>query len=94
MTRWLEVAIMDDKLVHTLQLFIVLATAVCLIIFAHQYIDPLAVFTSMISGIGGIVGARIASNGYTKKHKTKKAPTSVSAPSVVVNTTTTAPPTT
>ncbi len=54
----------SDKILHTIQLAMVLGTAVVLIIFAHAEISPDIVFTSMIAGIGGLVGSRIASNGY------------------------------
>jgi len=58
---------MAEKLLHTVQLAMILATAIVLIVFAHQYISPVVVFTSLVAGVGGIVGARIANNGYDKR---------------------------
>ena len=65
---------MTDKVLHTVQLAMILTTARLLIIFAHQYIQPEIVFTSLVAGIGGIVGSRIASNGYTSDKKEEKKP--------------------
>ena len=56
---------MTDKILHVIMLGMVLITAVVLILFAHSYLSPDLIFTSMIAGTSGIVGARIASNGYT-----------------------------
>lgn len=55
-----------DKILHTIQLFFILATAIMLIIFAHQWLPPEEVFVGMVAGLAGIVGSRIASNGYTQ----------------------------
>ena len=55
---------MTDKILHVIMLGMVLITAVVLILFAHSYLSPDLIFTSMIAGTSGIVGARIASNGY------------------------------
>ena len=57
---------LNDKYLHVLQLFAILATGVILIIFAHQWISPDVVFTSMVAGLGGTIGTRIAANGYRK----------------------------
>lgn len=57
---------MNDKILHTIQLFMILVTAVVLILYAHTWLPSDLVFTSMIAGLAGIVGSRIASNGYTK----------------------------
>ena len=54
----------DDKLLHTIQLAMVLIVAVVLILFAHEWVAPDVVFTSLVAGVGGLVGSRIASNGY------------------------------
>ncbi len=55
---------MNDKLLHFLMMLAVLAAGIILILFAHQYIDPIAVYTGTVSGIAGLVGVRIAANGY------------------------------
>lgn len=55
---------MSDKVLHTVQLAMVLITAILLIIFAHGYLAPDLIFTSLVAGVGGIVGTRIAANGY------------------------------
>ena len=60
----------SDKAIHTIQLAMILLTACMLILFAHAWINPDVVFTSMVAGISGIVGARIASNGYNGKPPT------------------------
>lgn len=57
----------SDKSIHTIQLGMILLTALVLIIVCHDWISPNIVFTSMVAGISGIVGARIASNGYNNK---------------------------
>lgn len=54
----------NDKFIHSIQLLMVLATAILLIIFANKVISPDLVFTSLVAGVGGLVGSRIASNGY------------------------------
>jgi len=56
---------MNDKILHTVQLGMVLIVAVVLILCAHSYVAPDIVFTSLVAGVGGLVGSRIASNGYT-----------------------------
>jgi len=56
---------MIDKILHTVQLAMVLIVAVVLILCAHSYVAPDIVFTSLVAGVGGLVGSRIASNGYT-----------------------------
>lgn len=55
---------MTEKLLHTIWLGMILLTATVLILFGHAWISPDVVFTSMIAGLSGLVGARIASNGY------------------------------
>ena len=55
---------MNDKVLHTVQLAMVLIVAVVLILFAHSYVAPDIVFTTLVAGVGGLVGSRIASNGY------------------------------
>lgn len=54
-----------------IEFFGLLAAAIILIIFAHSYVEPQLVFTSMIAGLSGIVGTRIASNGYERKKDEK-----------------------
>lgn len=66
-----KVYTMTDKVLHTVQLAMILLTAVLLIVFAHAYISPEIVFTSLVAGIGGIVGSRIASNGYSSDTEKK-----------------------
>lgn len=56
---------MNDKILHTVQLGMVLLVAVVLILVGHAYVAPDIVFTSLVAGVGGLVGSRIASNGYT-----------------------------
>lgn len=50
-----------------IQFISLLIAGVVLILFAHQYIPPEIVFTATIASLAGIVGARIASNGYVKE---------------------------
>jgi len=57
--------LMNDKILHTIQLAMVLIVAVVLILCAHSYVAPDIVFTSLVAGVGGLVGSRIASNGYS-----------------------------
>lgn len=57
--------LMNDKVLHTIQLAMVLLVAVVLILVGHAYVAPDIVFTSLVAGVGGLVGSRIASNGYT-----------------------------
>ena len=58
---------MSDKGLHTIWLGMILATALLLILFAHTWLNPEMVFTSMVAGLAGIVGARLAANGYPPK---------------------------
>jgi len=62
---------MNDKTLHVIMLGMMLLAAVILIIFAHQWLSPDVVFSSMIAGLSGMVGARIASNGYDKDKEKK-----------------------
>ena len=65
-----------QQIVHMLQLAMILLTGLILIIFAHQWIPPDVVYTSTIASVAGVIGARIAQNGY--------APVVVAAPVVPV----------
>ncbi len=67
---------LDDRLIHTIQLFAILATGCILIIFAHDFVSPVVVFSSLIAGLGSIVGSRIASNGYLTPSPLHQTPTS------------------
>lgn len=64
--------LMNDRTAHTIQLYGILVTAVVLIIFAHTWLAPDLVFTSMIAGLSGIIGSRIASNGYRSGGESEK----------------------
>lgn len=57
----------DILKLHTIQLGMILVTATVLILFAHSWLAPDLVFSSMVAGLAGIVGSRIASNGYEDK---------------------------
>lgn len=65
----MEKVFVGDKVVHLIQLVLILATSVILILFAHQWIPPDVVYTGMISGISGVIGSRIAGNNYQTKEK-------------------------
>lgn len=58
---------MADKILHTIWLALILITALILILFGHAYIPAETVYVGMISGLSGIVGARLAANGYNHK---------------------------
>lgn len=60
---------MNEKVLHTIWLALILVTALILILYAHAFINPDVVFTSMIAGVGGIVATRLANNGYNDKEK-------------------------
>lgn len=62
----------DDRILHTAQLAMVLLTAMVLIIFAHNWLPPNIVFTSLVAGAGSIVGSRIAANGYIAANSNDK----------------------
>ncbi len=47
-----------------MQLAMILTTGLLLILFAHQWIPPDVVYTSTIASVAGVIGARIAQNGY------------------------------
>ncbi len=57
-------ATLSQQIVHMTQLAMILAAGLILILFAHQYIPPEVVYTSTIASVAGVIGARIAQNGY------------------------------
>jgi len=55
---------MSSQVIHMLQLCMILVAGVILILFGHAFIPPEVVYTSTIASVAGVIGARIAQNGY------------------------------
>lgn len=63
---------MNDKMLHTIQFIVLIVVATILILFGHNYLSPELVFTSIIAGLAGIIGSRIANNNYQNNPPTKE----------------------
>jgi len=60
------VGALTDQLFRILEMTIISSMGVIIIIWGHQWIDPLVVFSAVMGALGVIIGARIT-NGYLKK---------------------------
>lgn len=57
---------MDDRMIHLIQFLTLIVGGIVLILFGHEFISPDLVFTAMIASSAGVVGTRIAQNGYAR----------------------------
>ena len=64
----------NAQILHTIQLAMVLVSAILLIVFCHQWVNPDTVFVAMVSSVAGIVGSRIAANNYSGQQKNPPLP--------------------
>lgn len=78
----------SDRVIHMIQFLALLTAGTILILFGHDYVPPLVVFTSLIASTASLVGARIVANGYIANQ-----PTQQPVPSVQVVQAAPAPPT-
>jgi uncharacterized membrane protein len=58
---------MNDHVLHALLVGLLLTIGTILIIFAHQWISPEVVFSTIIAGLAGIIGGRLVSNNYNDR---------------------------
>lgn len=64
----MEKVLLSERVIHLIQIALIVTSSTLLIVFAHQWVPPDVVYTSMITLLSGTIATHVGNGKDTAPH--------------------------